>query len=115
MCFRIPGAESAKMVAVAVPTTSTSRGVRKWTDADGRMNIYIPPHHTASTLVVKVSVPTADGFQKSVEGVSQESVGLQIRVNATSAQEPDEWIFLYDEGPRTFYIRSPQQGDNSLQ
>ena len=56
-------------------------------------------------------MPTADGFQEAVEGVSQESVGLQIRVNATSAQEPDEWILLYDEGPRTFYIGSPQQSD----
>ena len=113
MCFRIPGAESAKMVAVAVPTTSTSRGVRKWTDADGRMNIYIPPHPTATTYRFS-GLPTADGFTKVVEGVSQE-VGLQIRVNATSVQALDEWILLYDEGPRTYYVESPQQGDNTPQ
>ena len=102
------------MVAVAVPTTSTSRGVRKWTDADGRMNIYIPPHHTASTYRVRFSVPTADGFKKVVEGVSQESVGLQIRVNATSVQGPDEWIMLYDQGSRIFAGRSSWEGDNLL-
>jgi len=113
LCFRIPGAESAKMVAVAVPTTSTSRGFRTWTDANGRMNIYIPPHPTATTYRFS-GLPTADGFTKVVEALDQE-VGLQIRVNATSVQALDEWILLYDEGPRTYYIGSPQQGDNTLQ
>ena len=93
------------------PTTRTSRGLETWKDEDGRMNIYIPPRHTASTYIVRFSVPTAGGFNKVFEGVAQESVGLQIRVNATSVQE----IFLYDEGPRTFLMLPPQQRDNSLQ